>query len=293
MPRRPRIDFAGARHHVFNRGARRQPIFALPADVALLYDLLRELPDRYGLRIHGYALMPNHLHLMVESSGRLPAAMKRLFGGYASALNARYDWDGPLWKGRYQNRLVFDEEYWRHLLAYLHLNPVRAGLARTASAASETSHAAYAGLGPTPDWLTTGDLLAAFGGRTQLSEYTSAVRLKHQASPKVFEPDSLWTSTQAAPPRPRNLDRDSALRRLEQRFGVPIDELRRARPGPNGDRRRWVAAWWLTRHAGLSNKEAARLLHANPTSLPRWIRRVTEDDSGELSRLRWRLDLEG
>jgi hypothetical protein len=30
-------------------------------------DLLAQLPERFGARVHGYALMPNHFHLLVES----------------------------------------------------------------------------------------------------------------------------------------------------------------------------------------------------------------------------------
>jgi len=65
MPRPPRLDFCDARHHVMGRGARRAPIFKVESDCGLFVALLSELPERFDIRVHGFALMPNHYHLMV------------------------------------------------------------------------------------------------------------------------------------------------------------------------------------------------------------------------------------
>jgi putative transposase len=79
-----------ARHHVMNRGARRQPIFADAESCGTFLALLGETRERYGMRIHAYALMPNHFHLLLTSgSSRLSAAMKYLHRLCAAGQPAR------------------------------------------------------------------------------------------------------------------------------------------------------------------------------------------------------------
>jgi putative transposase len=96
-----RLDFPGARHHLMNRGARREPIFLDDDDRRAMLDLLADLPERFGVRVHGYALMPNHDHLMLEPVwGELSRAMRHVNAEFAQRLNRRYRWDGPVYKGR-------------------------------------------------------------------------------------------------------------------------------------------------------------------------------------------------
>src|SRR5688572_1964032 len=110
MPRTPRIDFPGVRHHVMNRGARRAPIFVNDLTCGAFLDVLGELPERFGVVVHAYALMPNHFHLLLETPrGNLSRAMKHLEGVYSQRLNATYEWDGPLFRGRFRNEVVEDE----------------------------------------------------------------------------------------------------------------------------------------------------------------------------------------
>mgnify|MGYP000887075047 CR=1 FL=1 len=117
-----RLDSPGARHHVMNRGARHEPILATDDAKHMFLELLADLPQRFGIRVHGYVLMPNHYHLMLETvTGELPRAMRHLGGEFARRLNTELHWDGPVCKGRYRNRIVGTDSYWRHLLAYLHL----------------------------------------------------------------------------------------------------------------------------------------------------------------------------
>ncbi|MCP4676803.1 MAG: hypothetical protein GY854_15075 [Deltaproteobacteria bacterium] len=88
MPRSARIDFPGARHHVMNRGARRANIFLDESCCSNFLSLLGRALERYGIRIHGFAIMPNHFHLMVESIQRnLGEAMKYVTSQYGFFLN--------------------------------------------------------------------------------------------------------------------------------------------------------------------------------------------------------------
>ena len=188
----PRLDFAGARHHVMNRGARRERIFLDDESRARFLDVLSEFPARFGVRVHGFALMPNHYHLMLELvTGDLPRAMRHLGGSYSQRLNRLHSWDGPLFRGRYHNRLVGTEAYWRHLLVYLHLNPERAGFAE-ADAIHWTSHGACLGLTPPPVWLETNELQGVFGSRVAYLAYYNRIRGGQEEPPDDFDGAKLW-----------------------------------------------------------------------------------------------------
>ena len=117
MPRPVRLDWPGCRHHVMNRGARREPVFLDDTACAAFVGFVSELPRRFGLLVHAYALMPNHYHMLVESTrGRLSDAMGFLGSRYALWLNARHrGWDGPVFRGRFRSVAVEREEHWHHL----------------------------------------------------------------------------------------------------------------------------------------------------------------------------------
>ena len=80
------------------------------------------------LRVHGYALMDTHYHLLVTPPDPvcLPATMKELGGRYVRYFNRRYERIGTLWNGRYRDLLIHDERYWLTCLRYIEQNPVRA-----------------------------------------------------------------------------------------------------------------------------------------------------------------------
>src|SRR6187549_3997603 len=114
MPRTPRLDYPGATHHVFNRGACRAAIFLDDDDREAFLAIVAQLPDRFGVRILAYALMTNHYHLVVVSSlGNLSLAMRHLFGTYSQRFNGRHGRDGSPFRGRFANRVIETEDYLR------------------------------------------------------------------------------------------------------------------------------------------------------------------------------------
>jgi REP element-mobilizing transposase RayT len=49
-----------------NRGARREPIVLSDESRALFLSVLNEFTERSDVRGRGFALMPNHYHLVLE-----------------------------------------------------------------------------------------------------------------------------------------------------------------------------------------------------------------------------------
>jgi putative transposase len=129
MVRSPRLDAPGRFHHVFNRAARRQVLFADSRDYRHFLMLLACAVRRGELVVHAHCLMSTHFHLLVASpDGRLSYAMMRIQNAYVRYRNRRSRLDGPLVRGRFGSRPVLSLCYWRTLLRYIAYNAVQAGL---------------------------------------------------------------------------------------------------------------------------------------------------------------------
>ncbi len=101
MPRPVRIEFEGACYHVMNRGRGRQPIFHATAYFHAFLDTLAEAHERFGIVIHGYCLMGNHYHLLLQTPhGNLGRVMRHMNGVYTQRYNRLKPTDGPLFRGR-------------------------------------------------------------------------------------------------------------------------------------------------------------------------------------------------
>jgi len=281
MPRRRHSDFPLARHHVMNRGARKQPIFLDDRCYARFLWGVAQLPSRFGVEIHGYSLMPNHFHLQALSRrGHLSQAMACLQWGYAMYLNRRFGWDGPVFKGRYRNRLVSHELHWTYLLAYLHLNPVRARLVMDINQSRWTSHGAYSGLDVPPDWLSTSDLMSYFGCAGGYREYLLAVRTKRISAEEGFTelvfqsvpPDDKATESAKCSSRLGGVSAAVAI--AASSMGMPVADLVRSQRGRVGNPGRLVAGWWLVDRCGFPQLEVAHALGFKVANLSMALRKV-------------------
>lgn len=129
MPRKPRMDAPGTRHHVMGRGIERIKIFRNRQDredfLARLADLCRE----ENLIVYAWALMSNYFHILVRT-GRQPLAtnMRRLLTGYVVNFNKRHRRVGHLFQNRYKSIVCEDDPYLLELTKYIHLYPLRASL---------------------------------------------------------------------------------------------------------------------------------------------------------------------
>jgi len=130
MARLPRLTLPGYPHHIIQRGNNRQPIFASAADYQTLLDLLDENARKFHVAIHGYVLMSNHFHLLATpaTAEGLPQMMQAVGRRYVRYFNDTQHRTGTLWEGRYKSTVIQTERYLLACMAYIDLNPVRAGL---------------------------------------------------------------------------------------------------------------------------------------------------------------------
>jgi putative transposase len=130
VARHARIVMPGVPLHIIQRGNDRIRTFHDDRDRACYRELLLETTRALGVSVHGYVLMPNHVHLLITPPD--PAAparlMQRLGTRYVRYVNTVYVRTGTLWEGRYRSSLVDSVRYLLSCLRYIELNPVRAGL---------------------------------------------------------------------------------------------------------------------------------------------------------------------
>jgi len=125
MARLLRLQFEGALYHVMFRGNERRVIFRDDADRLGFLERLRETQVMRPVRLFLACLMPNHVHLLIETpQPNLSAFMGRLLTAYAGDFNHRHRRVGHLTQGRYKAQLVEGDTYLLKLSRYIHLNPV-------------------------------------------------------------------------------------------------------------------------------------------------------------------------
>jgi len=129
MPRKLRVEIEGGLYHVYNRIGHEERPFVATEESERFIRMLLETKRRDGFQVLAWCLMPNHFHLAVRTrSVPLSRSMHSLQQRYAMSFNRRRGSRGALWQGRYNAKLVQDQRYFDQLLAYIHLNPVTAGL---------------------------------------------------------------------------------------------------------------------------------------------------------------------
>jgi putative transposase len=162
MPRRLRVHLPGGFYHATLRGNHQQPLFRMDSDRRLLDAIVEKSLEKYRARLHAYCWMTNHLHFLMQVSDEpLGSVMREIASNYARAFQQTLDTTGHLFERRYHATLVDADAYLLELVRYIHLNPVKAGIAQRATEYPWSSHHAYAGR-TGPRWLTTEFILAMF-----------------------------------------------------------------------------------------------------------------------------------
>lgn len=128
MPRHARLDAPGTLHHVIVRGIDGIQIFRNDQDREDFLSRIENLVKKTGTRVLAWALMINHVHLLLMSGQQgIPRFMRCLLTGYAIRYNRTYKRIGHLFQNRYKSIVCEEEPYLLELVRYIHLNPLRAG----------------------------------------------------------------------------------------------------------------------------------------------------------------------
>lgn len=103
---------------------------------------LQRLVRERQVEIHAYALMDNHLHLLMTGleAGQIAAGMRWFLSGHAHRVNKALGRRGPLWDDRYRSVLVAEESHLLNSCLYIDSNPWRARVVRHPEESDWTSY---------------------------------------------------------------------------------------------------------------------------------------------------------
>ncbi len=129
---------------MYNRGAHKAPIFLDTSDYERFMCLLYAANDTHKLDfkklkpnhmflftrstlvdIKAYCLMPNHFHLALKEKveNGIYTFIHKICTSYSTYFNHKYDHSGTIFQGQYKSKHVSDDNYFRYLIQYIHLNP--------------------------------------------------------------------------------------------------------------------------------------------------------------------------
>ena len=137
------MDAPGVLHHIMIRGIERRKIFISDMDREDFLERLSKLLPETQTACYAWVLIPNHAHFLFRTGlAPLETVMRRLLTGYAVSFNRRHKRNGQLFHNRYKSIVCQEDAYFKELVRYIHLNPVRAGIVK---GVKELNRYAYCG----------------------------------------------------------------------------------------------------------------------------------------------------
>lgn len=277
MPRRPRDIVAGAVYHLISRFVDRDWFIRTEQERQSYARLLGHALEDSDWKCLAYGIMSNHVHLETVA-GKEPLGdwVRRAHSPFADALNKKYDRIGSVFTRGPKAYLVSPGKVGR-VLAYLHNNPVRAGVVASARDSTWTSHRAYIGIGDAPPWLHVNEGLQRAGlDRTSFDRWVNEAAV---ATPRN-EADAFAALDldEALVPEPRLpvVDPEEVVRATARVLDVPIEELRSRRKQGHHTRARRIVARCADR-LGISGAATARALRISPQRVSMILTRQAED----------------
>jgi len=168
MPRQARLDTPGALHHIMLRGINKSTIFEDDQDRVQFVNRLGKNVIEGRAAVYAWALMTNHAHILFKSGKQgISTVMRRQLTWYAQYFNRRHHRSGHLFENRYKSILCDEENFLLALIRYIHLNPVRAGIAETMEELDRypwCGHSAMIGERECP-WMDVDYVLLQFGNK--------------------------------------------------------------------------------------------------------------------------------
>ena len=130
MPRTKRSLLSRSYYHVMTRGNNKNVVFRSDEDCRYYLELLFKYKIEHPFDLYHYCLMPNHIHLLIQTKSAADFAifMKKINLAYFYHYKKEYGWVGHFWQDRYKSQPVGKDAYFVQCGKYIELNPVRAGL---------------------------------------------------------------------------------------------------------------------------------------------------------------------
>ncbi len=149
MPRLARLKSPNTTYHIIMRGNEKKDIFLDRKDKSRFIEILTKMKEKYNYRLEAYCLMDNHVHLLInDNKNDISQIMKSINVSYVYYFNNFYGRVGHLFQDRFVSEVVADDRYLLAVSAYIHNNPVRAGIVKKPEEFQWSSMREYMGIEP-------------------------------------------------------------------------------------------------------------------------------------------------
>jgi REP element-mobilizing transposase RayT len=147
MPRAPRVYLEGALYYVTSKVIQGQNLFNEKEDYLMYEELLTKYKSQHGFKLFAFALLPNHIHMLVETRPEttLSDIMHNITSSYTKYYNKKYNRQGHLFRGRFRAVIIEKEPYLLKLTRYIHLNPKFLGMAADSADYPYSSYLLFTG----------------------------------------------------------------------------------------------------------------------------------------------------
>jgi len=224
MSRRARMYLPGYPYHIVQRGNNREACYIEPENYQYYLEFWKDSARRYGVAVHAYCLMTNHIHFLVtpENEDSVSRAISVIGSRYARYFNKTYKRSGTIWEGRHKSSLVQSNRYFLTCCRYIEMNPVVAGMVRKPEEYRWSSYRVNA-------WGFQSEL-------TQHDEYLelgSSPEERCHAYRELFRfeiPDEDIHMIERASHFCHPVGDDRFRKQIEQRYGIKLGQAGRGRP---------------------------------------------------------------
>ena len=288
MARRPRLFAAGVLYHVIVRGNQRQKTFTAESDYQAYIERLARYRKKYDYVLHAYCLMPNHVHLLVESSEQpLAKFMQGLQQSYSQYFNLRHRKTGHVFEGRYKAILCQKDQYLLQLIRYIHLNPVRAGMVRSPERYRYSGDHVYL-QGKATETIDPATVLSMLGGKQAYRRFVQdglseghkeeyyAVEDQRFLGAEGFGARLLKKETGLSGKKLTQRSIETVARELAKLLKIDVQALRSPDRGWAISKARTIAAYVLVRRLGYRLSDVAAYFGRDMATLATLLARLSD-----------------
>ena len=228
MPRRTRMYLPDYPYHIVQRGNNREACFVEPDNYPFYLELWKECAQRYGVKVHAYCLMTNHVHFLVtpEQPDSICRATRVIGSRYAYCFNKRYGRTGTVWEGRHKSSLVQSDRYFLACSRYIELNPVVAGMVDKPEQYKWSSYSVNAWGGASN--LTPHEEYFKLGRDSKARCYAYRELFKHHLSERDIH--LIENASHYCHP----VGDDRFCKQMEERYEIKLGQAVRGRPRKSG-----------------------------------------------------------
>jgi len=285
MARRPRLLAPGVLYHVIVRGNHGQKTFLNASDYQAYLERLGRYRKQLGVTVDAYCLMPNHVHLLVETGSQpLSRFMQGLQQSYTQYFNRKHRKVGHLFQGRYKAIVCQTDEYLLSLVRYIHLNPIRAKMVRKLEEYPYSGHRNYAE-GRASEILEPGRVLDMLGGRAGYRRFVlEGLKDGHREEYYQVEDQRFLGAEEFAQKLKRKVNEEETprlkkplsvvFRSAARAVGVEAQVLEGADRGWKVSQSRALVGYVLVRRLGYKLKDVAKCLGRDVATVSSLVSRL-------------------